>query len=175
MKKIILYIASSIDGRIAEKDGSVDFLSQYPITKENNYGYNDFIAGIDTIIMGGRTYREIINMDMLWPYNEQMAYVISHNNWGDKENIRFITENLIETVNELRQQPGKNIFLVGGAEIVTMLLKAGLIDEIHICYVPVIVGEGISLFDDQPIGSQWKLMGSNAYENGLLMVKYKRL
>ncbi|NDV81622.1 dihydrofolate reductase family protein [Bacteroides sp. 51] len=175
MKKIILYIASSIDGRIAEKDGSVDFLSQYPITEENNYGYNEFIAGIDTIIMGGRTYREMVNTDMVWPYSEQMTYVISHNNWGDKENIRFITENIIETVNNLRQQSGKNIFLAGGAEIATMLLKSGLIDEMHICYVPVIVGEGIPLFDDIPMRSQWKLTENNAYGNGLLLVKYKRL
>lgn len=174
MRKIILYIASSIDGRITEKDGGVDFLSQYPITEENNYGYNEFMEGIDTVIMGGRTYREMVSMDVAWPYEGKMIYVISHNDWGEKGSIKFITKNIIEAIGALRQQPGKDIFLVGGAQVIAMLLEAEIIDEMHICYVPAILGEGIPLFSNQPTESQWTLMESRVYSNGLLMVTYKR-
>lgn len=113
-------------------------------------------------------------MDIVWPYKEQQTYVISHHNWDEKENIHFITENIIETISGLRNQEGKNIWLVGGGEIVSMLLQAGLVDEMRIFYIPVILGKGISLFPEQPIDSQWKLLESNPYENGVLEVKYQR-
>ena len=58
MKKIILYIATSIDGRIAEPGGGTEFLSGYPITETMDYGYREFFDSIDTIVMGGRSWRE---------------------------------------------------------------------------------------------------------------------
>lgn len=63
MRRIILYIAASIDGRIAEPDGGVSFLEEYPVNEEMNYGYDGFIAPVDTVIMGGNTYRRIIQME----------------------------------------------------------------------------------------------------------------
>lgn len=174
MKKIILYIAASLDQRIAEPDGNFEFLSNYPITKEMNYGYKDLLASVDTVIMGGRTYRELLNMDVIWPYPNQHTYVVSHNDWGTKENISFITENIIETISELRNQKGKDIWLVGGGELISMLLAANLIDEMQICYVPLILGKGISLFPEQPKESTWQVTGSKVYDSGILKVDYFR-
>ena len=62
--------------------------------------------------MGGCTNREFLNMGIIWPYSQQMTYVVSHHNWGGKENVRFITENIIETIAELRNREGKDIWLV---------------------------------------------------------------
>jgi dihydrofolate reductase len=174
MKKIILYIAASIDGRIAEPDGGIEWLSEFPITEEMNYGYKEFMASIDTLIMGGRSWRELSNMDAMGTYSNKTVYVVSHHDWGEKENINFITENVIERVADLRNEPGKNIWLFGGGELVSMLLAADLVDEMRIAYIPVILGNGISLFPEQPKESKWKLTESKNYSSGIVMVEYQK-
>lgn len=174
MKKIKLYIAASLDQRIAEPDGGIEFLSTYPVDKEINYGYDDLLASIDTVIMGGRTYREILCMDVLWPYKGLDTYVISHHTWEDDNDVRFITDNIVETIKGLTQKEGKDIWLVGGGEIISMLLGADMIDEMQIFYIPVILGKGIPLFPEQPKESKWELLESKTYNNGVLEVKYQR-
>jgi dihydrofolate reductase len=174
MKKIILYIAASIDGRIAEPDGGIEWLSEFPITKEMNYGYKEFMASIDIIIMGGRSWRELSNMDAMGTYADKTIYVVSRHDWGEKENIKFITENVTERIAALRNEPGKNIWLFGGGELVSMLLAAGLVDEMQIAYIPVILGKGIPLFPEQLKESKWELKGSKNYSSGILMVEYQK-
>ncbi|MDR1557180.1 MAG: dihydrofolate reductase family protein [Tannerellaceae bacterium] len=110
----------------------------------------------------------------IWPYQEQMTYVVSHHNWGDEDNVRFITENIIETISALRNEPGKDILLAGGGELISMLLAVDLIDEIQICYIFVILGKGIHLFPEQPTESKWKLVKHISYNSGLLMVEYQK-
>ncbi|MDH8702498.1 dihydrofolate reductase [Dysgonomonadaceae bacterium PH5-43] len=172
MKKIILYIAASLDGRIAEPDGGIEWLSEFPITEEMNYGYKEFMDSIDTIIMGGRSWRELSNMDAMGAYADKTVYVVSHHDWGEKENIKFITENVIEHIDDLRNESGKNIWLFGGGELVSMLLAADLVDEMQIAYIPVILGKGVSLFPEQPKESKWKLQDSTSYKNGVLKTTY---
>lgn len=172
MKKIIIYIAASIDGRIAESDGGMEWLSGFPITEEMNYGYKDFIASIDTIIMGGRSWREMSNMDAMGTYADKSVYVVSHHNWGEEENIKFITENITERIAALRNEPGKDIWLFGGGELISMLLAANLIDEMQISYIPVILGKGIPLFPEQSKESNWILTKSIAYSSGILKADY---
>jgi len=174
MKKIILHIAASLDQRIAEPDGSLEWLNEFPNPEKTDYGYKDLLASADTLIMGGRTYREFLNMDIIWPYPGQMTYVVSHHNWDEKENVKFITENITETISDLRNQEGKNILLVGGGELVSMLLAADLIDEMHITYIPVILGKGIPLFPEQSKESKWELIKSQSYNSSALILEYKR-
>lgn len=175
MKKVILYIAASLDGRIAEPDGGIEWLSEFPITEEMNYGYKEFMDSIDTIVMGGRSWRELSNMDAMGAYADKAVYVISHHDWGEKENIKFITEDVIERIIALRNEPGKNIWLFGGGELVSILLSADLIDEMYISYIPVILGKGIPLFPDNPKESKWKLENSVNYKNGVLQTTYLKL
>ena len=176
MKKIILYIAASLDGRIAESDGGLEWLTGFPNPEKTDYGYNDLLASVDTVIMGGRTYREVLNMDVVWPYKEQTTYVVTRG-WTENtpaENVHFITEHVVKTIAALRNEPGKDIWLVGGGELVSILLEADLIDEMQICYIPVILGKGIPLFPEQPKGSKWELTESKLYQSGALMVKYRK-
>lgn len=174
MKKIILYIATSLDGRIAEPDGGFEFLSDYPITEEMNYGYKEFMTSIDTIIMGGRSWREMDAMDAMGNYKDKAVYVVSRNDWGAKKNVSFITENVIERIAALRAEAGKDIWLFGGGKLVSMLLAADLVDEMQIAYIPVILGKGIPLFPEQPKESKWKITGSKVYESGILKVDYQK-
>ncbi len=174
MKKIILYIATSIDGRIAEPDGSFDFLSEYPVSEEMNYGYKEFMASIDTIIMGGRSWRELDSMDAMGGYKDKLVYVVSRNNWGEKQNVKFITEDVTDRIAALRNEPGKDIWLFGGGELISILLASGLIDEMHLFYIPTILGKGIPLFPEQSAGTKWTLADSTSYPNGVLGVTYIR-
>lgn len=174
MKKIILYIAASIDGRIAELDGGIEWLSDFPITEEMDYSYKKNMASIDTIIMGGRSWRELSNMDAMGAYADKAVYIVSRHNWGQKENVKFITENITGTISKLRNQEGKNILLVGGGELISMLLASDLIDEMHITYIPVILGKGVPLFPEQPKESKWELTGNKTYDSGIVMVEYRK-
>lgn len=174
MKKIILYIAASLDQHIAEPDGSLEWLTGVPNPQKTNGEYKDLLASVDTVLIGGRAYRELLGMEVIWPYKEQMTYVVSRHNWGDEDNIRFITDNVIETISALRNDEGKDILLVGGGKLISMLLAADLIDEMQINYIPVILGEGIPLFPKQPKESKWELVENIAHKSDALTIKYRK-
>lgn len=175
MKKIKLYIAASIDGYIADIEGGLDWLSEYPITSELNYGYDEFFDSVDTVILGGRTYRDILNMDVIYPYKDKISYVITRNKMNNpKENIHFISENITETVSELKKQEGKAIWLVGGSEVIAILLDNDLIDEMIITTIPVILGSGIPLFPNTSKESAWQLHNTHSYSNNILQVEYHK-
>jgi len=126
--------------------------------------------------MSGKTYRELLNMDVIWPYKEQTTYVVTRG-WTEKTaggNICFITDNVIETISALRNEQGKDIWLVGGGELISILLAADLIDEMQICYFPVILDKGIPLFPEQPKASKWELTNRTVYDSGVLKVDYRK-
>ena len=176
MKKIILHIAASLDGRIAEPAGGLEWLTGFPNPEKTDYGNKDLSASVDTVIMGGRTYRELLNMDVIWPYKEQTTYIVTRG-WTENvasENIYFIKDNFIETISALRNEQEKDIWLVGGGKLVSMLLVANLIDEMQICYIPVILGKGIPLFLEQSKGSTWELVSNTAYDQSILKVHYRK-
>ena len=111
---------------------------------------------------------------MIWPYPKKMTYVISRHNWPAKENVNFITENIIETITEIRNMAEKDILLAGGSELISMLLSADMIDKMYINYFPVILGKGIPLFLEQEEELMWELIQSKPYTNGILEVIYQR-
>lgn len=175
MRKIKLYIAASIDGYIADIDGGLDWLSAYPITTELNYGYDEFFNSIDCVIMGGRTYRDILNMDVIYPYKDKISYIITRNKMNNsKESIHFLSDNIIEAISEIKKQKGKDIWLVGGGEIIAMLLNNDLIDEMIITIIPMMLGAGIPLFPNTTKESAWKLHNTHSYTNNVLQVEYHR-
>lgn len=174
MKKIILYIASSIDHRTAEPDGSIDWLNDFPISKEMSHARKDFLSSIDTILMEEDTWRELSNMDALCAYYDKMIYVVSHHDWGEKGNVKFITENVVESINALRNESGGNIWLFGGGELLAKLSNVGLVDEMHIFYIPIILGQGVPLFSGQTKFSKWTLKQSKVYELGIILVEYHK-
>ncbi|MDH6310325.1 dihydrofolate reductase [Dysgonomonas sp. PFB1-18] len=176
MKKIKLYIASSIDGYIARPDGDLDWLSNYPITHTMNYGYDEFFESVDIVIMGGRTYRDILNMDVVYPYESKISYVITRNQINStKENIHFVTNNIIEIISSLKEEQGRDIWLVGGGELISMFLNYDLIDEMIITYIPILLGDGIPLFPKSEKESKWHLLNRKSYNNGVLSIEYQRI
>lgn len=175
MKRIKLYIAASIDGYIARTDGEMDWLTEFPMTNEDNYGYKEFYQSVDTVIMGGRTYRDILLMDFIWPYNGKKTFIVSHTDVMTRDDVEFISEDIINRISRLRDDKGKDIWLVGGGELIAMLSDSGLIDEMIITYVPVTLGNGIRLFQDTKAEYKWKLESVESYSNNVFQVRYTKM
>lgn len=176
MRRIVLYIATSIDGYIATPDGSIEWLNEISNPNKSDHGYNALLDSIDTVLMGGRTYHEIIGFGVEWPYKNKKTYVVSRRNSNvtPKENVHFITEDIVAKISTLKNENGKDIWLVGGGELTTMLLNANLIDEMRLCVAPVILGQGIPLFQNKLKESLWTVVDSTAYDTEIVITTYKR-
>jgi len=173
-RKVILYIASSLDGYIAKPNDDLSFLS---IVEEagQDYGYNDFLKTIDTVILGRKTYDWVMTQVAEFPHNDKDTYVITRTPKPEIGKTKFYTGNLIELVDKLKHEAGKNIFIDGGAEIANGLLMENLIDEFIISIIPVLLGEGVKLFSDGRPEMQLKLISSEKYRKGLVQLHYERI
>lgn len=175
MKKIILNIITSMDQRIAELDGSLEWLSDFTVTEGIRRDYKKFMSSIGTIIMGGCCWRELSNMDALGTYADKSIYVISRNDWGAKENVNFITKDILQSITSLRETEAEgDICLIGGGEITSLLLDAGLVDIMRLIYAPVLLGKGVLLFPERHKESEWELIGNKSYDCGVLMIEYRK-
>jgi dihydrofolate reductase len=175
MRKLSLYIATSLDGYIAKPNDNLSFLKI--VEKEGeDYGYDEFTANIDTIILGRKTYDWVRSEIGTSHYDngDRDVYVITRTAKPDAGRTKFYTGNLCDLVQHLKSGNGKDIFCDGGAEIVNELLKYDLIDEFIISVVPVLVGDGIKLFKDGRPEQMLELVESKAFDTGLVQLKYKR-
>jgi dihydrofolate reductase len=172
-RKVILYIAASLDGYIAIPNDDLSFLSLIQSTGEN-YGYDDLKKSIDTVIMGRKTFDWVMKQIGGVPHPDTNTYIISRTKRPDIGKTRFYTENLTELVHKLKEEKGKNIYCDGGAEIVSELLKEQLIDEIIISIIPVLLGEGTRLFKDGRPEQELTLVSAKQFKSGLAQLHYKR-
>ena len=110
--------------------------------------YFEFIKGIDTVIIGWKTYHQIVTelSPDDWMYKDLTSYVITHKELHDTENIKFVNESVCELVKNLKEEPGKDIWICGGATVIQPLVQENLIDKFHISIIPTILGNGIRLF-----------------------------
>jgi dihydrofolate reductase len=142
-KKIILYIAMSLDGYIADESGGVDWLEEYANIEDTDY--EEFYKTIDTVIMGRKTYDQVLGFGE-YPYLNVKSYVYSKTRSGTDENVGFIQIPPVDLVKSLKQQSGKHVWLIGGADLIHDFIEDNLIDEYQITILPVILGNGIPLF-----------------------------
>ncbi len=172
MKKLILYIACSIDGYIAKPNDDISFLSV--VEKEGeDYGYAEFINTIDTVLVGRKTYDKVMTLVPEFPHADKECHVITRTPKESIGNIHFYTGDLQSLVIELKSREGKNIFVDGGAQLVNELLRLQLIDEMVISYIPVMLGDGIALFQGNMNETKWKLVSVKSFDTGLVQAKYK--
>lgn len=170
-RKLILYIAMSLDGFIARPNDDLDWLQS--VAKEGeDYGYQSFIHTVDTIIIGKRTFDKVLTLVETYPHHDKMTYVITHTKQSNKDHIIFYTENIKDLINELKQQAGKNIYCDGGAILVQTLLREELIDEMIISVIPILLGEGIRLFDNNKFIAYLQLLDAKHFDTGLVQLHY---
>ena len=171
MRKVILYIASSLDGYIARANGDVDWLDEFNGTGED-YGYYEFFESINVSLMGNTTYKQTLSFGE-FPYKEKENYVFTHQKeLLDAEYVTYINKDIISFVKNLKNQRGKDIWLIGGTKINEFFLNNMLVDTIILSIMPVTLGSGIPLFSKEVKPSKFKLVKQESYTNGVVQLHY---
>ncbi len=171
MGKLILYSAMSADGFIATANGGVDWLYD-----GGDYGYDDFVSGIGTTLMGHKTYEQILSFGPDFPYKDQVNYVFTRNEKRkDTDDVRFVCSNIPTFVTELKKESVKDIWLVGGGEINTLMLKHRLIDELWLFVQPTFLGQGLPLFANLPEIVDFELKEIKNFSTGMVLKKLEPL
>lgn len=162
---MIIYISISIDGYIADAAGKVDWIESCGIPEEVGACYDRFIAGVDTVVMGWTTYRQIVTelSPDRWVYEGLQSYVVTHRPNEDTPEIHFTSEAPADVVRSLKAQEGKDIWICGGASICNQLMSEGMVDVLHLTVLPVVLGSGISLFNGGLPRSGYSLRELNRY------------
>jgi dihydrofolate reductase len=170
-----LYIAQSLDGFIASEDGSIDFLNSVPNPNKEDYGYHEFLEGIDVIVMGRKSYEKILSFDIEWPYPHCQTVILSsqQNLELKSPNTRLISHLDVNALDELREASQKGIWLLGGGEAIKSCLAMKALEEMHLAIMPITLGRGIPLFPKGRVSSQWQLKSSRAYDTGVVMLSYE--
>lgn len=173
-RKVIVYIATSADGYISRPDGDVDWLDR-PSSK-GNYGMGEFFKTIDTILWGRKTYAKGIEMGMKASgFGRGIKnYVFSrHPQQSPSPAFEFVSEPVKPFIERLRAQPGKNIWMMGGAEIIAAFLDEGEIDEFSIHVIPVMIGQGIPLVQPRHRLIPLKLLSTRKFPDGVVHLNYR--
>jgi dihydrofolate reductase len=172
-RKVILYIAMSLDGFIAKPDGDISFLSEVELEGED-YGYSAYLETVDAVILGRKTYEKILSMGIDKPYGEREIFVLTHNPKPGTNKLTYYSGSLPKLISSLKSKSGKNIYCDGGAETVQRLLQDDLIDEFFISIIPILLGDGISLFNKRFQEQKLQLITSKSFEKGLVQLHYLR-
>lgn len=173
-RKVILYIATSLDGYIAKKNDDLGFLSLVE-QEGQDYGYAEFVKTVDTVIIGRKTYDKVLSMGYDFPHADKDCYIITRTPKANVGSLKFYTSNVKTLVERLKSEDGKTIFCDGGAETATELIKNDLIDEYIISVIPILLGDGIRLFKDGRPEQKLELLSTKPFEKGLIQMHYKRL
>ncbi|MFS0562457.1 dihydrofolate reductase family protein [Terribacillus sp. 179-K 1B1 HS] len=151
-RKLVLFIATSLDGYIATKEDSLDWL--YSVEGEGDNGYSEFYETVDTVLMGKRTYDWIMDHAEQFPYQNKMCYVFTRSEMKNAEDVQFVRNDIVSFINKLKLQEGKDIWMAGGGELLSAFMQEQLVDELILTVAPVLLGSGIPLFKE---GNQTKL------------------
>jgi dihydrofolate reductase len=177
-RKIILDLAVTLDGFIEGKNGEVDWCIM-----DSEMGFINFLNQIDTILYGRKSYDlwgqytptiEVADAEKeMWELvHSKEKYVFSRTLKGSDNKAIFINENIPEEVNKLKNNPGKDIWLYGGASLITAFIDLGLVDEFRLSVHPVILGEGKPLFIDIKQRLNLTLMNTRTFSSGVVQLIY---
>jgi dihydrofolate reductase len=171
--EVIYYVAASLDARIATPDGGVDWLAPFESADED-YGYAEFYASIDAVLLGSRTYQQSLAFSE-WPYPGRPSWVLSQRRLRPaRRDVSVTARSPREVVAELQARGHRRAWLVGGGKLAASFRFEGLITEYVVSLVPVILGAGIPLFASPGPKENLTLVESKSYPNGLFQLRYRR-
>jgi len=173
-RKIVLGLGISLDGYIARPDGAVDFLF---MPKDYGPEWMKFMRGIDTAIMGRKTYEVGKKMTGSDAFDTMglKTYVMSKTlSAGEREGLIFTRSSVKEVVQEIRKAPGKDIWMMGGGELARVFLDEDLIDAMYLGVIPTLIGEGIPLFPPGYPERAFTLIENKTFSRGMIALKYVR-
>lgn len=161
-RNVVLFIASSLDGYIATKEESLEWL--YKVEGEGDNGFSQFYDTVDTVLMGKKSYDWIMKQDLQqFPYENKNCYVFTRSLARNTENVQFVNPDITDFIHVLKSQPGKNIWLVGGGELLHSFIQKNLVDELIITVAPTIIGRGIRLFREGDYQLDLSLKGTRNF------------
>lgn len=173
--RVSVYIATSLDGYIARPNGDIDWLTEGAELPGEDFGYAAFMATVDALVMGRRTYEKALSFDP-WPYAGKRVVVLSTGSpavpaalAGSVEVASLPPEVLVE---RLSREGVSHVYLDGGATI-QGFLAAGMIDEITLTRIPVLLGEGIPLFGHLARDVRLEHVETRAFANGFVQSRYR--
>jgi dihydrofolate reductase len=183
MKKVILNLAVSLDGFIEGPNGEVDWMT---FGEETGTALNDFIQQIDTILYGRVSYElwgnhvppdnsSDFEKDFYNKVNKLNKYVFSSVKSDFGGNPTVINSDISQHINNLKKQPGKNIWLYGGAGLISTFVNLNLIDEIRMAVMPIILGDGKPMFKEIKNRIKLKLLKSVSSKSGVVALSYAPL
>ena len=171
-RKIIVHIATSADGYIARLDGSLDWLTGRPAPK-GFYGLPEFTRSVDAKLLGRRTFDRSVEMGAPFSADDR-HYVFSRRPppASVPAGVEFVSQPIGAFAKRLREQAGKNIWMMGGGEIIASFLDEDAIDEFIISVVPIFIGEGIPLIAPRHLEVPLKLRSVKPFPDGVVQVHY---
>lgn len=169
--KASVFIGTSLDGFIARPNGDLDFL---PVDGGEPHGYNEFIASIDVIVIGRKTFETVLNMTP-WPYGKKRVVVLSSRPLDFSRVLGGVVEQMsgspAEIVSQLAATGARHAYIDGGITV-QRFVRAGLIQRLIITRVPVLIGEGIPLFGSLPHDIHLRHIMTRHYPSGLVSSEY---
>lgn len=173
--KISAFIATSIDGYIAKKNGDIDWLTKFILPTDENEdkdcGFSKFFSSVDALVMGRNSYDVVSNFET-WPYEGKRVVVLSSTLTSVCEKAELFKGDIGYLIEKLQTDGIKHIYVDGGATI-SQFLNMGLINQIIISIIPVVLGSGIPLFSKINDDKWLQLVSSQAYSNGLVQIRYE--
>ena len=169
MRKIVLQLAVSLDGYIEGPNGEFDWCFT-----DQDYGMSAFFKRIDSTFMGRKTYELALAMQDEAPpgFPKFKEYVFSNTLTEVKEEVILINGDIKKKVEKIKKEKGKDIWLFGGAELISLLMNLHLVDEIILAVHPVILGSGKALFSEIKERTWLTLTDHKIYPNGLAFLMY---
>lgn len=167
--RIRYYLAQSLDGYLAAPDGGVAWLDPFNTV---DYGYEAFMAGIATVVLGRRTFDQALTFGA-WPYPGKRAIVLTRRPVADPPpGVEFHEGPVGPLAARLRRESAGDVWIVGGAEAGRQFLDAGAVDELEIYVIPVLLGDGVATFPASDASAALELRESRAFPNGVVMLRY---
>ncbi len=175
-KRNKVFIATSLDGYIADKDGGIDWLHSVPNPDKIDMGYGEFIAQIDALVMGRKTFESVLSFGIDWPYHKPV-FVLSNtlNNIPKKlENKAFLVKGEIKAVlGEIHKKGYPRLYIDGG-KVIQGFLNEDLIDEMVITIIPILLGSGVPLFSDLTDKLEFECVSSRIFLEKIVQNHFKR-
>jgi dihydrofolate reductase len=168
MRRVVYSVAASLDGYIAGTGGEFDWIPEEP-----EIDWAAFMGRFDTALMGRGTYEVMVDPQTRAVLPEMRVYVFSRTlRAADHPQVTVIADNVAQVVTGLREQPGKDIWLVGGGVLFRSLLEAGLVDVVEVAVVPILLGQGLALLPPVSRRTRLALVDSRVYPSGIVLLTY---
>ncbi len=173
----VVFIATSLDGMIADQNGSVHWLDAFDGSETDDHGFAAFMAGIDAIVMGRTTFETVLGFDVGWPYDKPV-YVLSTSRKDVPEDLdgkaEFLSGKPADIQAELTAKGHVHLYIDGG-RVIQSFLAAGLIDRMILTRAPVLLGGGVPLFGDLPLPQTWHHARTTTLSGGMIQSVYEKM